>query len=69
MRSQMQTDKPLTRLTHGGSDENIWNSYLEEVTKAFEAENPGEKPSWFKVSWLYYECYAYRRVNDCIRAR
>jgi hypothetical protein len=58
LKFEMQTDKPLTAITDGGADAELWNRSLEAAGA----------PSWWKGAWLWAECYLYRRIAAAQRA-
>lgn len=58
LKNELQTDKPITTLLHG-DDIHIWNDYLNLQTSLL-----GKAPTWFSASWLYVECYMYRRIYE-----
>ena len=50
------------RLEDNGDDTELWNNaYLELKDKVGEAHC-----TWFKGSWLFSECYLYRRIRECM---
>uniref|UniRef100_UPI00398F07F8 damage-control phosphatase ARMT1 isoform X2 n=1 Tax=Pristiophorus japonicus TaxID=55135 RepID=UPI00398F07F8 len=64
LRNELQTDKPVIPLTDGLPDADQWNKYLERQQARLDTE---ENPSWFKSSWLYMECYMYRRIYESLQ--
>lgn len=60
LKYELQTNKPLKMVTDNLPEANIWNEYL---TKE-QSKQPQEEVSWFNVSWLYAECYMYRRMRE-----
>ncbi|PSN30855.1 Protein-glutamate O-methyltransferase [Blattella germanica] len=64
LKNELQTNKPFELLTSDGSDVQKWNEYQRK-----EAENEGEDPKWFSTSWLYAECYFYRRIRHAFELR
>lgn len=56
LKNELQTDKSFTTLSYG-DDKHIWNDYLNHVTLLL-----GKTPTWFSTTWLYAECYMYRRI-------
>ena len=60
----MLTNKPLSEISDGGGDCAVWNAYLNQARVADE----GTDPRWFETSWLYAECYAYRRMLTAFRS-
>ena len=63
LRYQMQTDKVMVPISHG-LDVQQWNAVFDVYRKDLGAE-----PSWFSVSWLFAECYMYRKISDIIQSR
>lgn len=63
LRYQMQTDKPMDPITCG-PDVQQWNAVFEVYRKEL-----GTEPSWFSVSWLFSECFMYRKIADIIQRR
>ncbi|KAF9979150.1 hypothetical protein BGZ73_005318 [Actinomortierella ambigua] len=55
LRYEMQRDKPFRPLTDNDPDVKEWNTNLAKYYPA---------SSWFKASWLFAECYLYRRVRE-----
>ncbi|KAF9984047.1 hypothetical protein BGZ75_004380 [Mortierella antarctica] len=55
LRYELQRDKPFRPLTDTRPDVTEWNQAL--------ADNYGNS-SWFKASWLFAECYLYRRIKE-----
>ncbi|KAF9423769.1 hypothetical protein BGZ94_008170 [Podila epigama] len=55
LRYELQRDKPFRPLTDTAPDVDEWNKALAEYY-------PGS--SWFKASWLFSECYLYRRIRE-----
>lgn len=56
LRYEMQTNKNLTELNDDLENCQVWNDYLKEQ------ETNGEGVSWFSGTWMWVECYMYRRV-------
>ncbi|KAJ8009574.1 hypothetical protein DPEC_G00090290 [Dallia pectoralis] len=63
LRNELLTDKPILALCDGLVDTDAWNQYLRRQQSLV-----GERDSvsWFKSSWLYVECYMYRRIQEAI---
>lgn len=59
----MQTDKPMVHIT-SGNDAHLWREVFETYRQKL-----GEESSWFAVSWLFFECYMYRRIMEIIRSK
>jgi hypothetical protein len=64
LKNEMLTNKPFKVLTSDGPDIPLWNTYFEK-----ESEKEGAEPRWFHTSWLYAECYMYRRVHEAFELR
>ena len=60
----MQTDKAMEPISCG-PDVTQWNSVFEVYRK----ELGGAEPTWFSVSWLFAECFMYRKIADIIQSR
>ncbi|XP_029352503.1 damage-control phosphatase ARMT1 [Echeneis naucrates] len=63
LRNELQTDKPVLALTDGLPDTESWNQYLQRHQGS---EGDQESVSWFKSTWLYVECYMYRRIQEAL---
>uniref|UniRef100_UPI0037E79298 damage-control phosphatase ARMT1 n=1 Tax=Semicossyphus pulcher TaxID=241346 RepID=UPI0037E79298 len=63
MRNELQTDKPVLALTDRLQDTDSWNQYLQRQQSL---HGDPESVSWFKSSWLYVECYMYRRIQEAL---
>jgi hypothetical protein len=61
LRYQMQRDRPIANL-QWGSDRKYW----EQVVEVYTNKN-GKPPSWFSASWLFVECFMYRKISDVVR--
>lgn len=59
LRYEMMTDKPLAYLTDNSSDVTIWNKCFDSWTAKLAT-----CPTYYSVSWLYAECYMYRRIHE-----
>ena len=59
----MQTNKPMVPIS-SGNDVHYWT----EVFEVYQ-QKLGEEPKWFAVSWLFFECYMYRKVMEIIRSK
>jgi hypothetical protein len=64
LKNELQTNKPFKALTSNGPDVSSWNTYYEK-----ESEREGAEPRWFRTSWLYAECYMYRRIHEAFELR
>lgn len=62
-RSFLMTNKPIEKLTDNLDDVKIWNDYLASQ------KNGNELPSHFTSSWLYVECYFYRKIVESFSTR
>jgi len=62
LRYELQTDKPYKFLSDEGEDVNIWNDTIKELHAALGEESC----TWFKGSWLFGECYLYRRIREAM---
>ena len=60
LRYQMQTDKTMEPIMCG-PDIQQWNTVFSVYRNELGAE-----PSWFSVSWLFSECFMYRKIADII---
>jgi len=56
LRYEMQTNKPLTELDDTGPGTEIWNQYMSDNKAS------GAGITWFSASWMWSECYMYRRI-------
>ena len=57
----MQTDKEIEPILNG-EDLREW-----ETVFAVYRNKRGGNPRWLQVSWLFFECYAYRKVTELIQ--
>jgi len=64
LRYQLQTDKSMVTI-QVGSDVKEWGVVFETYRKVLG----GEEPSWFNVSWLFAECYMYRKIAEILMTR
>ncbi|KAG0291944.1 hypothetical protein BGZ96_004689 [Linnemannia gamsii] len=55
LRYELQRDKPFRPLTDTREDVEEWNKALAEYYPT---------SSWYKASWLFSECYLYRRIKE-----
>ncbi|KAF9150201.1 hypothetical protein BG015_007998 [Linnemannia schmuckeri] len=55
LRYELQRDKPFRPFTDSREDVEEWNQALAEYYPT---------SSWYKASWLFSECYLYRRVKE-----
>ena len=56
LRYEMSRSKPITPLIDSLDNAEIWNKYLEQ-----RLEREGTA-AWFSSSWMWVECYMYRRM-------
>ena len=61
LRYLLQTDKPMEAIA-SGDDVELWRPVFEVYRSEL-----GREPHWFGVSWLFLECYMYRKVMEIIR--
>lgn len=64
LRYQLQTNKPMVAI-QVGDDVKEW----EAVFETYQQILGGEEPSWFNVSWLFAECYMYRKIMETLKTR
>ena len=64
LRYELQTDKPMEPIENG-PDRKVWLMVFERYREKFKGENP----KWFSVSWLFAECYMYRKIVEILRSR
>lgn len=64
LRYELQTDKPMEPIL-SGDDLQAWGSVFERYRQKFKGENP----KWFAVSWLFAECFMYRKIMEILRGR
>lgn len=76
LRNELQTNKPITRFDESlavGKDNACmedfveWNIALGSMA-ARNLINLSDPPKWFESSWLFVECYMYRRIMAAIHA-
>lgn len=60
LKYELQTDKTVKVLVSDYSDTKEWN----ELLKREEISHLNEEVTWFNISWLYAECYLYRRMRE-----
>ncbi len=66
LRSQMETNKEMTPIL-SGEDLEAWNTVFEHYRQTRRMQ--GKAPQWFTVSWLFAECYMYRRIYEILQGR
>ena len=64
LRYKLQTDKPMEPIENG-PDAKEWGIVFERYREKFKGENP----KWFAVSWLFAECYMYRKIVEILHSR
>jgi len=64
LRHHLLTNKPMEPVVHG-DDIELWETVFNKYREKFSGENP----KWFSVSWLFAECYMYRKMMEVIRQR
>ena len=64
LQNEMITNKPIKPLVSNGPDVSIWNTYLEEENSKHDFP-----AAWYDSSWLYVECYLYRRIREAFELR
>ncbi|VDN53914.1 unnamed protein product [Dracunculus medinensis] len=62
LHDSMTCDKPLVDFNDDLDNVELWNNLLYKLRK----ENKGEL-SWYRLSWLFIECYVYRRIAVAFR--
>ena len=60
LKYELQTNKPLKKILDNLSDANIYNEYLNNEQIMLNQSDV----LWFEISWLYAECYLYRRMRE-----
>lgn len=63
-RYELQTDKTMEPI-RSGRDLEEWDSVFARYREKFKGENP----NWFAVSWLFAECFMYRKVVEILGDR
>ncbi|VDP03820.1 unnamed protein product [Heligmosomoides polygyrus] len=58
MRYRIATDKELENISDTSYSYEMWNKLLAQMREK-EGENG---VTWFKIDWLFAECYMYRRI-------
>ncbi|VDM68767.1 unnamed protein product [Strongylus vulgaris] len=56
------TDKPLEDLSDTSYSYKMWNKAIADMRK----KHGEEQVTWFKMSWLFNECYLYRKVIGAV---
>jgi len=62
LRYELQTNKPMLDIEDGEEDAAVWNAALAEANDGKD----GSPPRWFNTTWMLAECYAYRRLKQCL---
>ncbi|KFM76512.1 hypothetical protein X975_12012, partial [Stegodyphus mimosarum] len=62
LQNEMVTNKPILPLVDDLPDVKFWNDYLEKQKVLH-----GFTPAWYESSWLYVECYLYRRIKQAFQ--
>eukprot|EP00128_Syssomonas_multiformis_P001582 Colp12_sorted_trinity150504_noHs@36556 len=60
LKYELQTNKPLRQLQDSAMDANLWHKSIDEDARDYGVETA----AWFVTSWLYAECYFYRRIRE-----
>lgn len=55
LKYELQTDKKMLEIPGEGTDQDVWNNMLREITP---------NNSYFSSIWLHSECYIYRRLKS-----
>jgi len=63
LRYELSTNKPLSEINDDRDDQAVWNDFFQRRTVI-----EGQIPRWFNTTWMYAECYAYRRLLECLAA-
>lgn len=64
-KNELQTNKRLLLLDDGWSDVVAWNEALQVEQSSYG----NSECKWFSVSWLFSECYFYRRMFEAVQTR
>ena len=64
LRYKLQTNKPMDPI-EVGEDVNEWTT----VFARYRDNLKGNEPQWFTVSWLFAECYMYRKIAEIFQKR
>ncbi|XP_035215317.1 damage-control phosphatase ARMT1-like isoform X2 [Stegodyphus dumicola] len=62
LENEMVTNKPVLPLVDDLPDVKFWNDYSEKQKVLY-----GFPPAWYASSWLYVECYFYRRIKEAFQ--
>ena len=63
LRYELETDKPMGGI-QSGPDWEQWGAVFDTYRKDL-----GGEPTWYKVSWLFAECYMYRKISEMLHNR
>lgn len=66
LRYQLQTNKPMSSIENG-EDVKEWKAAFDSIRKCKRLQ--GSQPSWYSVSWLFAECFMYRKISDALKSR
>ena len=64
LRYELLTDKTMECLKTG-EDLKEWDMVFASYKEKFK----GEGPKWFAVSWLFAECFMYRKIVAILKSR
>ncbi|VDK62607.1 unnamed protein product [Cylicostephanus goldi] len=62
LRYRIMTDKPLEDLTDTAYHYDMWNKLLADLRKEYGEE----QVTWYRMSWLFTECFLYRKVVGAV---
>eukprot|EP00731_Ephydatia_muelleri_P036237 Em0221g2a len=65
LRYQLQTNKPMSSI-ESGEDVKEWKAAFDSIRKCKRLQ--GSQPSWYSVSWLFAECFMYRKIADILKS-
>jgi uncharacterized protein with ATP-grasp and redox domains len=77
LKNRVQTNKPLVALSDRLPDCAVWDQYLSDEqtrdvvpvdneTDVVSPTSDSTEPKWFLSSWLFVECYFYRKIISAI---
>ncbi len=64
LRYELQTNKEMTGIEEG-CDVEQWKGVFSRYKETLQ----GEEPLWYTVSWLFAECYMYRKIAESFQKR
>ena len=64
-KSELQTNKKLLYISDNWQDSLVWNNALQEELQIVA----NDECRWFDISWLFSECYFYRRMFEAVQTR